>query len=60
MTKPSQSPESSPPPDQPQPGDNAVERAARKIVPPSTEVSDDELKDPGRMTPGAPPADNRS
>lgn len=46
--------------DKPQPGDTAVERIARKIVPPSTEVSDDELSNPGKMTPEAPPTDNRS
>jgi hypothetical protein len=37
-----------------------LEDLARKIDPPSREVSDTALKDPGRMTPGAPPVDNRS
>ncbi|HEY0844965.1 MAG TPA: hypothetical protein VGE12_06335 [Noviherbaspirillum sp.] len=37
-----------------------LERIASKIAPPGHEVSDEDLKDPGRMTPGAPPTDNRS
>lgn len=41
--------------------DNALlERTARKIDPPSRETDDDELRDPGNATPGAPPVDNRS
>lgn len=40
--------------------DTALERAAKKIVPPSHNVTTDDLKDPGRMTPNAPPTDNRS
>jgi hypothetical protein len=42
--------------------ENAVplEGLARAIDPPGSEVGDKELKDPGRMTPGAPPVDNRS
>lgn len=40
--------------------DNKLERIVKQIVPPSQEVSDDDLKDPGRMTPAAPPTDNRS
>jgi hypothetical protein len=49
-----------PNPDKHDKDDSILERAARKIAPPSNEVSDDDLKDPGRMTPGAPPTDNRS
>jgi hypothetical protein len=45
---------------QPRPEDTALERIARKIVPPSTEVDDEDLKNPGRMTPKSPPTDNRS
>jgi hypothetical protein len=37
-----------------------LEKAASKIVPPSNEISDEDIFDPGRMTPGAPPVDNRS
>lgn len=37
-----------------------LERIASRIDPPGREVRDEDLKDPGRMTPGAPPADNRS
>lgn len=44
----------------PRPEDTALERIARKIVPPSTEVDDEDLINPGKMTPGSPPADNRS
>ncbi len=44
----------------PQPNDTALERLARKIVPPSTEVDDKDLNNPGQMTPDAPPTDNRS
>lgn len=40
--------------------DTKLERTIKKIVPPSHEVSDEDLKDPGGMTPGAPPTDNRS
>jgi hypothetical protein len=40
--------------------ENMVERIAKKIVPPSTEVSDQELKNPGEMTPDARPTENRS
>lgn len=40
--------------------DSALERIAKTIAPPSHEVSDDELKDPGKMTPGAPPTKNKS
>lgn len=40
--------------------DSKLERVAKQIVPPSQEVSNDDLKDPGRMTPAAPPTDNRS
>jgi len=37
-----------------------LEKAASKVEPPGREVSDDDIFDPGRMTPGAPPVDNRS
>lgn len=37
-----------------------LERLARKIDPSGKEVSNDDLKDPGRMTPGAPLVDNRT
>lgn len=40
--------------------DSALERTAKKIDPPGRDASDDDLRDPGRMTPDAPPADNRS
>ncbi len=45
---------------QPDRDDSKLEQLARKIDPPGREVSDEELKDPGRMTPGSPPTDNRS
>jgi hypothetical protein len=41
-------------------GHAPLEELAKKVDPPGREVSDDELKDPGRMTTGAPPVDNRS
>lgn len=37
-----------------------LEKLASKIVPPSHEVKDEDIMDPGRQTPGAPPVDNRS
>lgn len=37
-----------------------AEKAARVIDPPGHEVKDEDILDPGRMTPGAPPVDNRS
>lgn len=37
-----------------------LEKLAQKIDPPSREIPDSDMKDPGRMTPGAPPVDNRS
>lgn len=40
--------------------DSALERAAKKIDPPGRDATDDDLRDPGRMTPDTPPADNRS
>jgi hypothetical protein len=40
--------------------DSKLERIAEQIVPPSQEISDEDLKDPGRMTPKAPPTDNRT
>lgn len=42
------------------PKDSKLERIAKQIVPPSQDVTNDDLKDPGRMTPAAPPTDNRS
>ena len=45
---------------EPDPKDSKLERIAKQIVPPSQEISSDDLKDPGRMTPAAPPTDNRS
>jgi hypothetical protein len=44
----------------PDPKDSKLERIAEQIVPPSQEISDDDLKDPGKMTPAATPTDNRS
>lgn len=40
--------------------DSTVERIVKKVEPPGRDVTDDDLRDPGRMTPGAPPTDNRS
>lgn len=40
--------------------DGKLERAARKIDPPGREQTDDDLRDPGSMTPEATPTDNRS
>lgn len=37
-----------------------LEKALSKIEPPGREVPDKDIFDPGSMTPGAPPADNRS
>jgi len=45
---------------QPDSKDSKLERLAKQIDPPGRDVTDDDLKDPGRMTPGAPPTDNRS
>ncbi|MDB5798363.1 MAG: hypothetical protein JWP36_2265 [Paucimonas sp.] len=51
---------------QPQPKDRAegdksvLDRMARTIDPPSREIDDESLRDPGRATPGAPPTENRS
>jgi len=45
---------------QPDRQDSKLERMARQIDPPGHEVSDKDLEDPGRMTPGSPPTDNRS
>jgi hypothetical protein len=41
-------------------GDGTLERLAKVIDPPGNEVDGQDLNDPGRMTPGAPPVDNRS
>lgn len=54
------SPESDQPSDQVEDEKTAVEHLMSEIVPPSQEVSDDDIMDPGRMTPKAPPVDNRS
>jgi len=40
--------------------DSKLERIAKIVDPPGRDVKDDDLNDPGRMTPGAPPVDNRS
>jgi len=37
-----------------------LEKALSKIEPPGREVPDEDMRDPGQMTPGAPPVDNRS
>lgn len=37
-----------------------LEQLAKAIDPPGREVDERDLKDPGRMTPDAPPVDNRS
>jgi hypothetical protein len=44
----------------PNKNDTALERLAKHVDPPGREVSDEDLKNPGQMTPGAPPVDNRS
>lgn len=40
--------------------DGALERLVKHIEPPGHEVSTDDLKDPGRMTPDSRRTDNRS
>ena len=40
--------------------DNAVERIAKKIDPPGTEATNQDIKNPGEMTPDATPVNNRS
>jgi hypothetical protein len=40
--------------------DTKLERLVKHIEPPGREVTDDDLKNPGEMTPGATPTDNRS
>jgi len=40
--------------------DSTLERLVKHIVPPGRDVTDDDLKDPGRMTPDARPTDNRT
>lgn len=45
---------------QPDRKDNVLERLAKLIDPPGREVPDEDLKDPGRMTPGQNRVDNRS
>jgi hypothetical protein len=42
------------------PEEGRLEKIAHVIDPPSSEIRDRDLNDPGRMTPGAPPTDNRS
>lgn len=44
----------------PEKDDSALERIARKIAPPGHEPTDEDLKNPGAMTPDAAPTDNRS
>jgi hypothetical protein len=38
----------------------AVEKVMSDIVPASNELTDEDIMNPGRMTPDAPPVDNRS
>jgi hypothetical protein len=45
---------------QPDRHDSKLERVVKQVEPPGREVTDDDLKDPGRMTPGSVPTDNRS
>ena len=45
---------------QPDRRDSALERLVKHIEPPGREVTDDDVKDPGRMTPGQKHVDNRS
>lgn len=40
--------------------DSKLERIVKTIDPPGRDVTDDDLKDPGEMTPNATPTDNRS
>jgi hypothetical protein len=40
--------------------DGKLERLAKKIDPPGKEPTDEDLRDPGSMTPDAQPTDNRS
>lgn len=40
--------------------DNRLERIVKHIEPPGRDVTDDDLRDPGRMTPDPKPVDNRS
>lgn len=37
-----------------------LERMAKKIDPPGEETTNEDLRDPGSMTPDATPTDNRS
>jgi hypothetical protein len=45
---------------QPDRPDSKLERLVKHIEPPGRDVTDDDLKDPGRMTPKSTPTDNRS
>lgn len=45
---------------QPDRQDSKLERVVKHIEPPGRDVTDDDLKDPGRMTPASTPTDNRS
>ncbi|HYC42286.1 MAG TPA: hypothetical protein VEB70_04785 [Noviherbaspirillum sp.] len=45
---------------QPDQEDSKLERLVKHIEPPGRDVTDDDLKDPGRMTPNSTPTDNRS
>jgi hypothetical protein len=47
-------------PDEPERREGRMERLVRKAEPTGHRISDDELRDPGRMTPDSPPTDNRS
>ena len=42
------------------PEKSRLEKIAQAIDPSGREISNQDLSDPGRMTPGAPPTDNRS
>lgn len=42
------------------PKEGRLEKIARVIDPIAPDLRDQDLSDPGRMTPGAPPTDNRS
>lgn len=40
--------------------DSELEKLAKQVDPPGRETSDDDLRDPGNMTPDATPTRNRS
>jgi hypothetical protein len=45
---------------QPDKHDNLLEKIVKHLEPPGRDVTDDDLRDPGRMTPNDKPVDNRS